>query len=89
MTPTTRGPAFEAGSMSDPIEMYLEDLFTVPANLAGLPGISIPSGHVDNKPLGLQLIGNSLQEDQLLNVAHSFQKTTDWHLKTPDMEINS
>ncbi len=46
MSPTTRGAAFEAGSMSDPIEMYLEDLFTVPANLAGLPGISIPNGHV-------------------------------------------
>tara|TARA_Y100000385_G_scaffold68337_1_gene68195 strand:- start:3534 stop:4982 length:1449 start_codon:yes stop_codon:yes gene_type:complete len=83
MSPTTRGPAFEAGSMSDPIQMYLEDLFTVPANLAGLPGISIPSGYLDCKPLGIQLIGNSLQESQLLNVAHNFQMTSDWHLRTP------
>ena len=86
MSPTTRGAAFEAGSMSDPIEMYLEDLFTVPANLAGLPGISIPNGYVDNKPLGLQLIANSLQESLLFNVAHNFQMTTDWHLKTPPLE---
>ena len=85
MSPTTRGPAFEAGSMSDPIQMYLEDLFTVPANLAGLPGISIPSGYLDSKPLGIQLIGNSLQESQLLNVAHNFQMTSDWHLRTPPM----
>ena len=83
MSPTTRGPAFEAGSMSDPIQMYLEDFFTVPANLAGLPGISIPSGYLDSKPLGIQLIGNSLQESQLLNVAHNFQMTSDWHLRTP------
>lgn len=83
MSPTTRGTAFEAGSMSDPIQMYLEDLFTVPANLAGLPGISIPSGYLDTKPLGIQLIGNSLQESQLLNVAHNFQMTSDWHLRTP------
>ena len=87
MTPTTRGAAFEAGSMNDPIQMYLEDLFTVPANLAGLPGISIPSGYVDNKPLGIQLIGNSLQESQLLNVAHCFQMSSDWHLRTPSSEI--
>ena len=87
MSPTTRGTAFEAGSMNDPIQMYLEDLFTVPVNLAGLPGISIPSGFVDGKPLGLQLIGNSLQESQLLNVAHNFQMTSDWHLKTPSSEI--
>ena len=83
MSPTTRGTAFEAGSMSDPIQMYLEDLFTVPANLAGLPVISIPSGYLDSKPLGIQLIGNSLQESQLLNVAHNFQMTSDWHLRTP------
>ena len=85
MSPTTRGTAFEAGSMSDPIQMYLEDLFTVPANLAGLPGISIPSGSLDSKPLGIQLIGNSLQEGQLLNVAHNFQMTSDWHLHTPPL----
>ena len=77
----------EGSKGDDPIQMYLEDLFTVPANLAGLPGISIPSGYVDNKPLGIQLIGNSLQESQLLNVAHCFQMSSDWHLRTPSSEI--
>lgn len=87
MSPTTRGPAFEAGSKgSDPIQMYLEDLFTIPANLAGLPALSIPNGFVDNKPIGLQLIGNFLEESKLLQFAHNFQKTTDFHLKTPSGE---
>ena len=85
MSPTTRGAAFEAGSKgSDPIQMYLEDLFTIPANLAGLPALSIPNGMVDSKPVGVQLIGNFLEEQKILQVAHSFQKSTDWHLKTPD-----
>jgi aspartyl-tRNA(Asn)/glutamyl-tRNA(Gln) amidotransferase subunit A len=84
MSPTTRGAAFEAGSKGDdPIQMYLEDLFTIPANLAGLPAISIPNGIIDNKPIGLQLIGNFLDESSLLQAAHNFQISTDWHLKTP------
>jgi aspartyl-tRNA(Asn)/glutamyl-tRNA(Gln) amidotransferase subunit A len=84
MSPTTRGAAFEAGSKGDdPIQMYLEDLFTIPANLAGLPAISIPNGMIDNKPIGLQLIGNFLDESSLLQAAHNFQISTDWHLKTP------
>ena len=89
MSPTTRGAAFGAGSTGDdPIQMYLEDLFTIPANLAGLPALSIPNGMEDNKPIGLQLIGNFLQESKLLQVAHNFQISTDWHLKRPDGEIN-
>ena len=84
MSPTTRGAAFEAGSKGDdPIQMYLEDLFTIPANLAGLPAMSIPNGMVDHKPIGLQLIGNFLDESRLLQAAHNFQISTDWHLKTP------
>ena len=84
MSPTTRGPAFEVGSKGDdPIQMYLEDLFTIPANLAGLPAMSIPNGMIDNKPIGLQLIGNFLDESSLLQAAHNFQISTDWHLKTP------
>ena len=84
MSPTTRGAAFEAGSKGDdPIQMYLEDLFTIPANLAGLPAMSIPNGMVDNKPIGLQLIGNFLDESRLIQAAHNFQISTDWHLKTP------
>ena len=84
MSPTTRGAAFEVGSKGDdPIQMYLEDLFTIPANLAGLPAMSIPNGMIDNKPIGLQLIGNFLDESRLLQAAHNFQISTDWHLKTP------
>ena len=63
--------------------MYLEDLFTIPANLAGLPAMSIPNGMIDNKPIGLQLIGNFLDESRLLQAAHNFQISSDWHLKTP------
>ena len=87
--PTTRGAAFSSGSKGDdPIQMYLEDLFTIPANLAGLPALSIPNGMVDGKPIGLQLIGNFLQESKLLRIAHNFQISTDWHLKTPSEDIN-
>ena len=89
MSPTTRGTAFKAGSMgSDPIQMYLEDLFTIPANLAGLPAMSVPNGIVDNKPIGMQLIGNFLEESKILQAAHSFQSSTDWHLKTPNGDIS-
>ena len=89
MSPTTRGTAFKTGSMgNDPIQMYLEDLFTIPANLAGLPAMSVPNGIVNNKPLGMQLIGNFLEESKILQVAHSYQTSTDWHLKTPNGEIS-
>ena len=89
MSPTTRGAAFEAGSKgSDPIQMYLEDLFTIPANLAGLPALSIPNGMIESKPIGLQLIGNYLDEQKILQVAHNFQKSSNWHLKTPTGDIS-
>ena len=85
MTPTTRGPAFEMGSKgNDPIQMYLEDLFTISANLAGLPAISIPNGNVENKPTGIQIIGNFLDESSILNFAHMFQTSTNWHMHTPE-----
>ena len=85
MTPTTRGAAFEIGSKgSDPIQMYLEDLFTISANLAGLPAMSLPNGNIDNKPIGLQIIGNFLDEPSILNFAHMYQTKTDWHLYTPE-----
>ena len=85
MTPTTRGPAFEMGSKgSDPIQMYLEDLFTISANLAGLPAMSIPNGNIDNKPIGLQIIGDFLDESTILNFANMYQKVTNWHNYTPE-----
>ena len=85
MTPTTRGAAFEMGSKgSDPIQMYLEDLFTISANLAGLPAMSLPNGNIDNKPIGLQIIGNFLDESSILNFAHMYQTKTNWHMLTPE-----
>jgi len=82
--PTTPGPAFALGAKSnDPVSMYLEDVYTLAVNLAGLPGMSIPAGLVDGKPVGLQLIGRHFDESRLLNVAHRFQQATDWHLRTP------
>ncbi len=83
--PTTPGPAFALGTKSnDPIAMYLEDVYTLAVNLAGLPGISVPAGFVEDKPVGLQLIGRHFHEARLLNVAHRFQQATDWHLRSPD-----
>lgn len=82
--PTTPGPAFALGAKSnDSIAMYLEDIYTLAVNLAGLPGISVPAGFVDHKPVGLQLIGRHFDEALLLNTAHALQQVTDWHLRTP------
>ena len=84
LSPTTPGTSFKAGEKTnDPIEMYLQDIFTIPANLAGLPGISFPCGSHKDLPLGLQLVGNSLQEGKLLMAAHHFQKITNWHKNMP------
>jgi len=86
MGPTTPTTAFKIGEKSDdPITMYLSDIYTIAVNLAGLPGISIPAGFVNNMPAGLQIIGNYFDESRLLNVAHQFQKLTDWHTKTPEV----
>ncbi|HSV59604.1 MAG TPA: Asp-tRNA(Asn)/Glu-tRNA(Gln) amidotransferase subunit GatA [Variovorax sp.] len=67
----------------DPVADYLADIFTLPASLAGLPGMSVPAGFDGNMPVGLQLIGNYFQEAKLLNAAHRFQQATDWHQRTP------
>ncbi|MDH5378408.1 MAG: amidase family protein, partial [Gammaproteobacteria bacterium] len=84
--PTTPSPAFKIGEkMNDPVTMYLNDIYTISANLAGLPGISIPAGFVSGKPIGLQMIGNYFDEAKLLNVAHQFQQATDWHSQTPKL----
>ena len=87
--PTTPGPAFALGAKSDdPLAMYLEDIYTLAVNLAGLPGMSVPAGLVGGKPVGLQLIGRHFGEARLLNVAHRFQQATDWHLRRPaKMEV--
>jgi aspartyl-tRNA(Asn)/glutamyl-tRNA(Gln) amidotransferase subunit A len=86
--PTTPSPAFKIGEKSgDPLAMYLEDLYTVTLNLAGLPGISIPCGLTKaGLPIGLQLQGRAFDEDRLLRAAHMFQQATDWHTKRPKAE---
>ena len=68
-------------SSGDPVQMYLQDIYTVPVNLAGLPALSAPCGFVDNLPVGLQLIGSPLTEARLLAAANDYQKHTDWHLR--------
>ena len=70
---------------ADPLADYLADIFTLPASLAGLPGMSLPVGFGEgHMPVGMQLIGNYLQESQLLNVAHQYQLNTDFHLQKPE-----
>ncbi|WP_226704963.1 Asp-tRNA(Asn)/Glu-tRNA(Gln) amidotransferase subunit GatA [Microbulbifer elongatus] len=83
MGPTAPNPAFKLGEKNaDPVAMYLEDIYTIATNLAGLPGMSIPCGFAHGLPVGLQLIGNYLDEARMLNVAHQFQQASDWHQKT-------
>jgi len=84
MGPTTPTTAFKLGEKTDePISMYLADIYTISTNLAGLPALSIPAGFVKGLPVGLQIIGNYFDEARLLNVAHSYQQATDWHIKSP------
>jgi aspartyl-tRNA(Asn)/glutamyl-tRNA(Gln) amidotransferase subunit A len=84
IAPTTPTPAFDIGAkIDDPVNMYLNDIYTIGANLAGLPGLSMPCGFVDELPMGLQLIGPHFAEERLLNAAHQFQQATDWHRRTP------
>ena len=83
--PTTPSVAFARGAKSDdPVAMYLNDLYTVSANLVGLPALSVPCGFSDGLPVGLQLIGRAFDEARLLNVAHRYQLATDHHSRTPE-----
>jgi aspartyl-tRNA(Asn)/glutamyl-tRNA(Gln) amidotransferase subunit A len=82
--PTTPTPAFAIGAkIDDPVTMYLNDIYTIGANLAGLPGISLPCGFIDGLPVGLQLVGPHFSEAKLLNAGHAYQRATDWHLRAP------
>ncbi len=86
LSPTTPSSAFKLGEKNhDPVSMYLSDIYTIAANLAGLPGISIPAGFIQGLPVGLQLLGPHFSEAKLLNVAHQYQQHTDWHLQAPDV----
>jgi aspartyl-tRNA(Asn)/glutamyl-tRNA(Gln) amidotransferase subunit A len=85
MGPTAPTTAFKLGDKKDdPVAMYLADIYTISTNLAGLPGVSIPAGFVNNMPVGLQIIGNYFDEARLLNVAHRYQQITDWHQQSPE-----
>jgi aspartyl-tRNA(Asn)/glutamyl-tRNA(Gln) amidotransferase subunit A len=85
MGPTAPTTAFRLGAKTaDPVQMYLNDIYTVPAPLAGIPALSIPCGFGDaDLPVGLQIMGNYFQEARMLGVAHQYQRATDWHLRTP------
>lgn len=89
--PTSPTPAFKIGEKTtNPLEMYLSDIFTIPANLAGIPGISIPCGFTrDNLPIGMQILGKHFDEARILKVAKAFERETDYHLKRPDPETSS
>jgi aspartyl-tRNA(Asn)/glutamyl-tRNA(Gln) amidotransferase subunit A len=82
--PTTPTPAFAIGAKTaDPITMYLNDIYTIGANLAGLPAVSVPCGFVRDLPVGLQVVGPHFSEARVLQVAHAFQRLTDWHTRIP------
>ncbi|HQT25276.1 MAG TPA: Asp-tRNA(Asn)/Glu-tRNA(Gln) amidotransferase subunit GatA [Burkholderiales bacterium] len=87
MGPTSPSAAFDLGEKSsDPVQMYLSDIYTIAVNLAGLPGMSIPAGFgASGRPVGLQIVGNYFSEAKMLNVAHQYQKNTDWHLRMPSI----
>ena len=83
--PTAPSPAFKLGDkVDDPIQMYLNDIYTIGANLAGLPAISVPCGFVEDLPVGLHLVGSHFAESTLLRCAHQYQQVTDWHTRAPE-----
>jgi aspartyl-tRNA(Asn)/glutamyl-tRNA(Gln) amidotransferase subunit A len=85
MGPAAPGTAFKVGEKTaDPVSMYLEDLYTIAVNLAGLPGMSIPAGFSHGLPVGLQIIGNYFDEARMLGVGHQYQQATDWHKRMPE-----
>ena len=83
-SPTTPGTAFKFGEKSsDPVQMYLSDIYTIGVNLAGIPALSHPCGEINGLPVGMQLIGPYFSEHRLLNATHQYQQATDWHRRTP------
>ncbi|MGO2852868.1 MAG: amidase family protein, partial [Tetragenococcus koreensis] len=84
--PTTPTVAYGIGEkIDDPVTMYTSDILTIPVNLAGLPGMSIPCGFSNDLPVGLQLIGNHFAEDTMYKAAYSFEQATDFHAKKPEI----
>ena len=86
VSPTSPSVAFKMGEKThDPYMMYLNDIFTQPANIAGLPAISVPAGLSEGLPVGLQLMANHLKEETLLQTAYAYEQATDWHTLHPDL----
>ncbi|HTK88951.1 MAG TPA: Asp-tRNA(Asn)/Glu-tRNA(Gln) amidotransferase subunit GatA [Verrucomicrobiae bacterium] len=86
VAPTTPGVAFKIGEKEDPLQMYLNDVFTIPTSLAGLPGVSLPAGFtLAGLPIGLQVIGKAYDEATVLRVAHAYERATDWHARKPTL----
>ena len=85
MAPTAPGTAFPIGQISDPVEMYQQDVFTVPASLAGIPALAVPCGFHHGLPVGMQLMGAHFGEARLLELGGDFQRATNWHLRTPNL----
>ena len=86
MGPTTPTTAFKLGQkITNPVDMYLNDMYTLCVNLAGLPAMSVPCGFVNDLPIGLQIMGQHFDEAKLLNIAHKYQQTTDWHLQQSEI----
>jgi aspartyl-tRNA(Asn)/glutamyl-tRNA(Gln) amidotransferase subunit A len=86
LTPTAPTPAFDLGeNINDPLKMYLADVFTVPASLAGICGLSVPSGMSNGLPVGMQLLGKRFDEKTILRIGHQYQQATDWHKQKPNI----
>jgi aspartyl-tRNA(Asn)/glutamyl-tRNA(Gln) amidotransferase subunit A len=94
ISPTSPVPTFKLGErVADPLQMYLADIFTIAANLAGICGISVPCGfaEVDGQrlPIGLQLLGKALDEARILQIAHAYEQSTDWHKARPSITASA
>ncbi|HEX6984604.1 MAG TPA: amidase family protein, partial [Planctomycetaceae bacterium] len=90
LTPTAPTAAFSLGAkVDDPLQMYLNDVYTIPVNLAGLPAISVPCGFAGGLPVGLQLIGRPFDESGVLKAAHAYQQVTDYHTRRPALDLES
>jgi aspartyl-tRNA(Asn)/glutamyl-tRNA(Gln) amidotransferase subunit A len=90
LMPVAPTVAFKLGEKAhDPLQMYLTDIYTIPVNLAGLPGISVPCGSADGLPIGLQLIGKPFDEATVLRAAHTYEEATDWHTRRPPLDGNA
>ena len=86
ITPTSPTPAFDLGEkMKDPYQMYLSDRCTIPANIAGIPAISIPAGFANKLPIGMQIMGKYIDDQTVLQVAYAYEQSTNWHKMRPTL----